>query len=367
VRVMISAGGTGGGVYPALAVVSALRELYPDNLTLTFVGARGDMAFDLIDRTAFDGTYVVWSGPLHGVARLQQAASAIKILAGIGQALALVIRQRPQVLFLTGGWVGFPVAAACWLLRRPIVIYVPDIEPGLALRLLGRYFARVIAATVKETAPFYPGKNVVETGYPLRPQMHGIDRAAAIRSFDFDPARRILLVLGGSRGARAINTLFSQIAPDLLAMGVQIIHLSGRLDWERVQNEHAQLSEMQKSDYRIFPYMPDIERAFAAADLVISRAGAATLAEYPEHALPAILVPYPYAWRYQRVNADWLAERGAAIRLDEDRLAADLLPTIRDLLDDPARLDSMRAAMGALMRSDGAENIARLLVQTAKK
>ncbi len=92
--------------------------------------------------------------------------------------------------------------------------------------------------------------------------------------------------------------------------------------------------------------MPDIERAFAAADLVISRAGAATLAEYPEHALPAILVPYPYAWRYQRVNADWLAERGAAIRLDEDRLAAELLPMIRDLL-------GRSGAAGSDARGDG--------------
>ncbi len=366
-QIMISAGGTGGGVYPALAVVSALRKLYPDHLTLTFVGARGDMAFDLIDPALFDATRAVWGGPLHGVSRGQQVLSALKILVGIVQSLGLVIRQRPQVLFLTGGWVGFPVAAACWLLRRPIVIYVPDIEPGLALRLLGRYFARVIAATVQATAPFYPGKHVVETGYPLRPQMHGVDRVAAIQSFDLDLARRILLVWGGSRGSRGINTLFGVIAPDLLARGVQIIHISGKLDWEQVQHAHAQLGAAQQADYRIFPYMPDIERAFAAADLVISRAGAATLAEYPEHALPAILVPYPYAWRYQRVNADWLAERGAAIRLDEDRLAAELLPLIRDLLDDPARLEAMRAAMAALKRSEGAENIARLLAETAEK
>jgi undecaprenyldiphospho-muramoylpentapeptide beta-N-acetylglucosaminyltransferase len=367
VHIMISAGGTGGGVYPALAVVGALRKLYPDDLMLTFVGARGDMAFDLIDPAQFDHVRAVWGGPLHGVSRGQQVISALKILVGIVQSLGLVIRQRPQVLFLTGGWVGFPVAAACWLLRRPVVVYVPDIEPGLALRLLGRYVARVIAATVQATAPFFPGKRVVETGYPLRAQMHGVDRAAAVQTFEFDAARRIVLVFGGSRGAHAINTLISAIAPELLARGVQIIHVTGKLDWEQVQAAHAQLSAAQQADYRIFPYMPDIERAFAAADLVISRAGAATLAEYPEHALPAILVPYPYAWRYQRVNADWLVERGAAIRLDEDRLAAELLPLIRDLLDDPARLESMRAAMAALKHSDGAENIARLLVETAKK
>jgi UDP-N-acetylglucosamine:LPS N-acetylglucosamine transferase len=132
-----------------------------------------------------------------------------------------------------------------------------------------------------------------------------------------------------------------------------------------VQAQHAALSDEQKACYRIFAFLPDIGQAFAAADLVVSRAGAATLAEYPALGLPAILVPYPHAWRYQKVNADWLVDRGAAVRLDDDRLATDLLPTIRALLNDPGRLEAMRAAAVALKRSDAAENIARLLAETA--
>jgi undecaprenyldiphospho-muramoylpentapeptide beta-N-acetylglucosaminyltransferase len=366
-RIMISAGGTGGGVYPALAVAGALRKLYADTLTMTFVGARGDMARDLVKRSdvQFDGYHEVLAGPLHGVPRLQQIASMIKILIGIVQSLILAIRLRPQVLFLTGGWVGFPMAAACWLLRRPIVIYVPDIEPGLTLKLLGRYFARTITATVAQTADFYPSKDVVETGYPLRAEILEADREQAIQRLNLDPARQTLLVFGGSRGSRSINTALFQIAPGLLADGVQIVHISGRLDWEQVQAQHAALNEEQKQHYQIFAFLPDIGQAFAAADLVISRAGAATLAEYPELGLPAILVPYPWAWRYQKVNADWLVERGAAVRLDDERLDTDLLPTIRDLLGDPARLADMRAAALALKRSDGAENIARVLARTA--
>jgi UDP-N-acetylglucosamine--N-acetylmuramyl-(pentapeptide) pyrophosphoryl-undecaprenol N-acetylglucosamine transferase len=334
---------------------------------MTFVGARGDMARDLVKRSdvQFDGYHEVLAGPLHGVPRLQQISSMIKILIGIVQSLILAIRLRPQVLFLTGGWVGFPMAAACWLLRRPIVIYVPDIEPGLTLKLLGRYFARTITATVAQTADFYPSKDVVETGYPLRAEILEADREQAIQRLNLDPARQTLLVFGGSRGSRSINTALFQIAPGLLADGVQIVHISGRLDWEQVQAQHAALNEEQKQHYQIFAFLPDIGQAFAAADLVISRAGAATLAEYPELGLPAILVPYPWAWRYQKVNADWLVERGAAVRLDDERLDTDLLPTIRDLLGDPARLADMRAAALALKRSDGAENIARVLARTA--
>jgi UDP-N-acetylglucosamine--N-acetylmuramyl-(pentapeptide) pyrophosphoryl-undecaprenol N-acetylglucosamine transferase len=363
---MISAGGTGGGVYPALAVAGALRALYPA-LTMTFVGARGDIARDLVTRSAvqFDSYREVLAGPLHGVSRATRVTSAFKIAIGIVQSLILAVRLRPDVLFLTGGWVGFPMAAACWLLRRPIVIYVPDIEPGLTLKLLGRYFARTVAATVPETAAFFPGKRVVAAGYPLRREILEADRDKAIQTLKLDPARRTLLVFGGSRGSRSLNLALSQIAPDLLADGLQIVHISGRLDWEQVQAQHAALSDEEKARYSIFSFMLDIGQAFAAADLVVSRSGAATLAEYPEFGLPAILVPYPYAWRYQQVNADWLVERGAAVRLDDDRLATDLLPTIRALLSDPGRLATMRAAALGLKRSDGAENIARLLAEAA--
>jgi len=366
VRIIISAGGTGGGVYPALAVAGALRAPYPA-LTMTFVGARGDMARDLVARSdvRFDDYCEVLAGPLHSVSRLTQAASAFKIALGIAQSLILAVRRRPDVLFLTGGWVGFPVAVACWLLRRPIVIYVPDIEPGLTLKLLGRYFARAIAVTVPETAAFFPAKRVVATGYPLRREILEADREEALRTLELDPARRTLLVFGGSRGARSINIAMSRIAPDLLADGLQIVHITGQLDWGQVRAQHAALSDEQKARYRVLAFMPDIGQAFAAADLVVSRAGAATLAEYPALGLPAILVPYPHAWRYQKVNADWLVERGAAVRLDDERLATDLLPTIRALLNDPGRLDAMRTAATALKQPEGAENIARLLAEVA--
>lgn len=367
-RIMISAGGTGGGVYPALAVAGALRKLYADDLKMTFIGARGDMARDLVAREEvdFDGYHEVLAGPLHGVSRTKQATSSLKIFIGVLQSIMLAIRLRPQVLFLTGGWVGFPMAAACWLLRIPIVIYVPDIEPGLTLKLLGRYFAQAITATVQATEQFYPGKKVVETGYPLRSQVLDADRNAAIETLGLDPNRQTLLVFGGSRGARSINTAFAAIASELIAQGAQILHISGKLDWEQVEVAHATLTADERAHYQIFSFLPDIGQAFAAADLVISRAGAATLAEYPEVSLPAILVPYPYAWRYQKINADWLVERGAAIRLNDDKLDTELLPTIRELFSEPQKLNMMRSSMAALKRSDGAENIARLLAETTQ-
>jgi len=349
-----------------LAVASAARKLYPQ-ASLHFVGARGDMARGLVAQSdvRFDGYHEVLAGPVVGIPRRGQIASALKIGAGVVQSLALALRLKPEVLFLTGGWVGVPMALACWLLRRPIVIYVPDIEPGLMLKVIGRRFARVIAATTEATAAYYPGRRVEVTGYPLRPEILEADRAAAIEALELDPQRRTLLVFGGSRGSRSINSAMSAIAPDLLADGVQILHISGKLDWPQVQAAHAQLAPEQRARYQVFDFLPDIGQAFAAADLVISRAGAATLAEYPQLGLPSILVPYPHAWRYQHVNAEYLVERGAAIQLDDARLDTELLPAVRELLGDGERLAAMRRAAEALRQPDGAANIARLLARTA--
>ena len=325
------------------------------------------MARGLVEQSdvRFDGYHEVLAGPVAGISRTGQIASALKIAVGVVQSLALALRLRPEVLFLTGGWVGVPAALACWLLRRPIVIYVPDIEPGMMLKVIGRRFARVIAATTDATAAYYPGKRVEVTGYPLRGEILDADRASGIRALNLDPQRRTLLVFGGSRGSRSINSTISAIAPTLLADGAQIVHISGRLDWPQVEQAHAALSPEQRAHYQVFPFLPDIGQAFAAADLVISRAGAATLAEYPQLGLPAILVPYPHAWRYQKVNADFLTERGAAVRLDDERLADELLPLVRDLLADTERLAAMRRASEALRQPNGADNIARLLARTA--
>lgn len=363
---MISAGGTGGGVYPALAVAGAVRKLYPQ-AKLYFVGARGDMARGLVEQSDvhFDGYHEVFAGPVAGIPLTGQIVSAIKIAVGVVQSLVLGLRLRPEVLFLTGGWVGVPAALACWLLRCPIVIYVPDIEPGMMLKVIGRRFARVIAATTDATAAYYPGKRVEVTGYPLRREILEADRARGIEALKLDPQRRTLLVFGGSRGSRSINSTISAIAPALLEDGCQIVHISGRLDWPQVEQAHAAMTPEQRAHYQVHPFLPDIGLAFAAADLVISRAGAATLAEYPQLGLPAILVPYPHAWRYQKVNADFLVERGAAVRLDDERLADELLPLVRELLADEERLAAMRRASEALRQPDGADNIARLLARTA--
>ncbi len=372
---MISAGGTGGGIYPALAVAEALHsadlsaDSSGDAVELHYVGSVGGMERDLIARagTLFASYDEVQSGPLHGVSVPRMVISTLKLAFGTLQSLRLIARYRPGVLFVTGGWVTFPVALACRLARIPIAIFLPDIEPGLAIKVLSR-LARVVYATTDESAVYFPPGKVIETGYPLRAEVLSAARETAISHFGLDPARRTLLVFGGSRGARSINQALAAILRDLLADGLQVIHVSGELDWPDVQTARTALPAADQTRYHAFPYLhADMGLALAAADLVVSRGGASALGEFPQFGLPAVIVPYPFAWRYQKVNADWLATRGAAIRLNDEALSAELLPTIRTLFADSAKLAAMRDHAAALAHPEGAAVIAQRLRALARK
>ncbi len=168
----------------------------------------------------------------------------------------------------------------------------------------------------------------------------------------------VLLVFGGSKGSRSINEALVANLPALLDQ-VQVIHITGELDWETVETKVKEISGDKASRYHGYPYLhEEMGAALAAADLVISRAGASTLGEYPLFGLPALLVPYPYAWRYQKVNADTLVHKGAAIMLEDDKLSDQLVSTVSALLDQPQKLASMRVAMQELSHPQAASDIA---------
>lgn len=322
------------------------------------------MERDLVEGSQIDfaGVHAVYAGPLHGVNPARALLSLSKLSLGALQSLALLWRLRPQVLLLTGGWANLPVAMSAWTLGIPSVVYLPDIEPGLAIKLLAR-FARRIAITVEASAQYFPPRKTALTGYPLQEDRLLATREAALAHFQLDGARKTLLVFGGSRGARNINIALGGHLQRLLDDGLQIIHITGEFDWSRATREAGDLKHHR--DYHVFPYLHgEMGLAFAAADLAICRAGASALAELPLFQLPAILVPYPYAWRYQKVNADYLAERGAAIRLNDEDLEAQLYERASTLIHDEARLGEMRRRLSALANRGGAANLARLLIET---
>lgn len=318
----------------------------------------------------------VQAGPLHGVNPVKMVTSLAKLSIGTLQAFRLLRRHRPQVILSTGGWVSLPVALASRVLGIPMLIFLPDIEPGLTIKYL-RFLARKVALTVAESAQYFREGQTVVTGYPLRKAMleaaeqtanrESPNFMAALAHFGLESGCKTVLVFGGSRGARAINIAVIEILPQLLAAGYQIIHVTGTLDADRTREQVDALGELPFAEhYHPYAYLhEDMALSMAVADVVVCRAGASTLAEFPLFGLPSILIPLAYSWRYQQVNADYLAERGAAIHLMEEHMTGQLFDTIQSVLQDEQRLSDMREAARALARPDGAMNVARELNQLA--
>jgi UDP-N-acetylglucosamine--N-acetylmuramyl-(pentapeptide) pyrophosphoryl-undecaprenol N-acetylglucosamine transferase len=241
-------------------------------------------------------------------------------------------------------------------------LYVPDIEPGAALKSLAG-FSNAIAVTTSLSQKYF-NKKVIETGYPLRPDLALWTRETANRHLGIDSQKPVLLVFGGSKGARSINMAVLHHLNAMLER-FEIVHVTGDPDWEFVKHHREQLPASAAAQYHIMPYLHEMGAALAAADLVVSRAGASCLGEYPLVGLPAVLVPYPYAWRYQKVNADYLTHRGAAVLLEDQLLKEQLLNTLHVLIDNPNKLNAMRAAMFEQSHPRAAEKIAGLLMELA--
>jgi UDP-N-acetylglucosamine--N-acetylmuramyl-(pentapeptide) pyrophosphoryl-undecaprenol N-acetylglucosamine transferase len=319
------------------------------------------MEADLIGRAQLPFTPIP-AGQIHGVG-LKALVGMWQSLKGFFAARKIIHRFDPDVLFFTGGYVAVPVALAGR--RIPTLLYVPDIEPGLALKVLAR-FADRIAVTTNDSRSFLPKhKNVTLTGYPTRPELSTWEPEKARQIFAIKPGLPVILISGGSLGARSINQALLPILPMLLEH-TQIIHISGSTTWKEVEKYQETLKPGIKENYHPFPYLhEEMGAALSIADLVVSRSGASSLGEYPIFGLPAILVPYPYAWRYQKVNADFLVKHGAAVILEDSRLQTELLSTITGLLQDHELLKRMSAAMSSLAQPEAANQIANLILSLA--
>jgi UDP-N-acetylglucosamine--N-acetylmuramyl-(pentapeptide) pyrophosphoryl-undecaprenol N-acetylglucosamine transferase len=345
-------------VYPALVIRQALGS-HADSVL--WVGSEGGMEEELVQRTGTPYTTIP-AGQVAGMGPLALAKNLVKVVRGTLESRRVLQRFKPDCLLFTGGYVAVPMALAGRGI--PSLVYVPDIEPGIALKQIAR-FASVIAVTTETSRAYFPaGKRIIVTGYPTRPDLTGWDRAAALSHLGLQDNRFTLLVTGGSTGARSINRAVLQALPQLL-QEMQVIHLSGKRDWAEVEAAQKQLPAEQAEGYRPYPYLHEMGAALTAADLVLSRAGASAIGEYPLFGLPAVLVPYPYAWRYQKVNAEHLAQKGAALILRDEDLQSQLLPVLLDLARDPQRLGQMGREMKSLARPNAASQLAELVLELA--
>lgn len=300
---------------------------------------------------------------LRGMERRTQAQSVREMLSAESAAAGFMAQFQPNVVLATGGYVSVPVMLAAWRKKIPIIIELPDLEPGWAIRATWRLSRQVAVSFAQVLVHFARGRAAV-TGYPVRAEFYTATRSEAIAHFQLEPTVPVVTVFGGSQGAHALNETVKRNLSELVR-GAQVLHISGTKDAAELAAHRAQLGAHAER-YHLFDYLTeDMPLALAAADVVVARAGAATLGEFPAVGAPSILVPGLFAAGHQQANADFLAAHGAALVLSEASLPNTLPNTLRGLLEDKGRLAAMRAAAKQLDQPLAAERIGALLREAA--
>lgn len=368
-RVVIAGGGTGGHLYPGLAIAEALRRAAPATEIL-FVGG-GRLEARVVPAEGWPFRAIAGQGlprrRLSPGALLALGAAAVGTL----QALLLLARWRPDVVMATGGYVCAPVGAASVALGVPLVLQEQNLRAGLANRVLSRW-ARWVSLPHGDAAAGLRARRVEVTGVPLRRRALEGDRARGRARWGLDAGRITMLVLGGSQGAHSLNKAVCHVA-DLLMYEtrLQMLHQTGAadLDWVRGAIGHREHVGPPAVKHVAVPFLDPVGDAYACADFVVCRAGASTLAEITAWGLPAVLVPYPFAaMGHQEANAAVLTRAGAAVRVADAALASGaLLDPVQGLLSDATRRAAMAAASRALGRPEAADAVAGLILTTARE
>lgn len=277
---------------------------------------------------------------------------------GIVKACSILREFKPDVLVGTGGYTSAGVALAQWLLGGKVVIHEQNSIPGKTNRMLAK-LAKKVFVTFEESVDYFPREKTVVTGLPVRPEIiAGKDRRAARESFGLDPDKFTLLVFGGSQGARRVNEMVLEAVPQLIAAGIQVLHQTGKKNFEDVSAKRPDLS-----GYVILPYIDDMAGAYSAADLVVSRSGASSIAEITACGVPSVLIPFPYAHAdHQTKNAEAVARAGAAIAVAEKGLTGSVLTgIIIELAADKEKISKMAEASRKLGRPNAALDITKII------
>lgn len=372
-RVLIAGGGTGGHVFPSLAVAAALGDA---GLDVEFVGTARGLESRLVPEAGW-ALHEVEMHPLSRKLSLATVRLPLTVVRATRQVAALIRERDVAAACVFGGYVSVPLALAARRTSIPLVVHEQNAIPGLANRLAAQW-AEAVAVSVPGSADrFRDPDRVVLTGNPVRPGFAdrdlATDRPAALEGFDLEPGRRTLLVFGGSQGARKLNdAVIGSLAMWDDPQQLQILHAAGRGDYERVRAawDDAIAAHGGKAPrVRCHAFIADMPAAYAVADVVACRAGASTIAELTVFALPSVLVPYPHATDdHQTANARALADVGAARVIPDEWLASRSLVGMCQpwLLDDEARAEAAAAAR-SLARPDAAERVASLVLRAARR
>ena len=358
VRVLIAAGGSGGHIFPAIALARTLKDRAAD-IDIRFVGGNKALDKRIFEKEGFSFS-VLSSNKLPDKASWGLVVFFVKLAFDIINALSILLSHRPDVVVGFGGYVSFPIIFSASVFGIPKILHEQNVSAGRANKFLFR-FADKIAISFKETGPLLGpyARKIVFTGNPIRQEMFRGDKALGITRFGLDARKFTILVMGGSQGAHFLNETFIRSLAGMVEASrrtLQVIHITGIKDYEWAMKEYDRLRPIEA---RVYSFIDRIEEAYSASDLVVTRSGASAIFELAFFAKAMILVPYPFANAHQAENAQIFFERGAAIKLDERSLSVGLFKdTLLSLLNDKDRLKRIGESARALSIPDASSNLA---------
>lgn len=366
-KLVLSGGGTGGHIYPALTIGEEVRRLRPGAQVL-YVGTAGGLEAELVPKAGLPFATIASRG-LNRRSLLASLQAVGCSLGGVWQSLRLLRRFQPDVVVGTGGYVCGPVLLAAFLLGIPTLVQEQNAVAGVTNRLLAR-IADGVALGYAEASAQFPARCRLEvTGNPIRRQVLEATRLEGLRRLGLRTDCRTLLVSGGSRGARSINRAMGDVHAALAAReDVQVLHVTGQNEYNDVVEDLRRRGLEHAPRLVVRPYLHEMPEALAAADLAVFRAGALGIAELTARGVPAILVPYPYAAEnHQEYNARVLERAGAAQVLQDAALATGCLKeAVLSLLAAPQQLAAMAEASRKLGRPEAARDIAQWVIRLGK-
>jgi UDP-N-acetylglucosamine--N-acetylmuramyl-(pentapeptide) pyrophosphoryl-undecaprenol N-acetylglucosamine transferase len=367
-RILLTGGGTGGHIYPLLAVSDALRKKTAEAsipLELYYLGAPGDYA-ELL-RSAGCTVRTLFSAKLRRYAALHNLIDIPKFFLSFLQALWQLYSIMPDAVFSKGGPGALPVILAAWWYRIPVMLHESDAIPGLTT-ILGRPFARRVAVSYPSAQAYFPASKVVCTGVPLREALFSLvtSKEDAKKALGFDPSRPLLFISGGSQGAQVLNEIIILALKDILPL-TQILHQTGKANFTDTESlAHTALLDLPERDvigtrYKPLPYLDDdlMRLALAASDLALARSGS-SIFELVAFRIPLILVPLASSARdHQMANARAFADQGGAILIEEENLSVPILThAVRDILTNEAKRNALITGAASLAPQGAADLVA---------
>ena len=360
-KIIVSGGGTGGHIYPALTLIDAIKNKRPDAEFL-YVGTEKGLEADIVPKAGINFTALKLEGGLERRFTLENISRAANAIWSIKRAADIVKSFKPSAVVGTGGYVCGPILLAASLMKVPTLIQEQNAVAGVTNKILSK-FVKKIAVGTRDALKNFPADKTVYTGNPIRKEVLAAKKEDGLREFNFTDDKPIILISGGSRGARSINNAMINVLKSAAQKNsAQFLHVTGKGEFNSVVEK---LSDLDAPNIRIVPYLYNMPTAMAMADLAIFRAGATGLAELTARGIPSILIPSPYAAEnHQEFNARSLVEAGAArMILNKDLTAEILSATIDELLASPEKLKSMAKASLSLGKPNAADEIADLILK----